>query len=143
MRQLPKLEDFDIDFSNDRKPNIPLLRKCVEFVEQQSKLPTQIRNWDQEVWVRKSDNFCGTVGCVAGNIAIEDGIVDWDDPNCILENNFYNTIMNGPDGYSIDVEDWAMYRLGLSRDQAFDLFKMNNSAEDVRRVAEQIAGEKL
>ena len=73
----------------DLKVNIPLLRKAVEWVEQQEKLPEWAREWDQEHWVsekqwaqldhlaavecgdesaEKYAPHCGTAYCVAGYI---------------------------------------------------------------------------
>jgi hypothetical protein len=47
------------------------------------------------------------------------------------------------DGKDIHVSQYAARELGLGPDQAARLFNGDNSIEDVRRIAEAIAGEPL
>ena len=61
-------------------PNIPLLRKVVEWAESEEKLElAQARRWNQMHWFiqydREHEDYqdieCGTAYCIAGFIAIE------------------------------------------------------------------------
>lgn len=104
-------------------PNIPLLRKVVEWVEEQDALPYDKCTWNQMYWAEESN--CGTVYCVAGKIA-HDLHPDWS--------------VDKIDKYAKGV---AMQALEIGHEDADRLFHENNSAEDVREVAEWIAGERL
>lgn len=136
--------------------NIPLLRKVVEWVEEQEAL-TEGRVWYQEAWLADASDeelsslndayvSCGTVYCVAGKIALDAGwrimhtadgrINDW-------------TVEK--DGMQMEVRSVAARELGLEADVlVYDpstdverLFEASNSAARVRAVAEDIAGEPL
>lgn len=110
--------------------NIPLLRKAVEWVEEQDALPEDTRQWMQDVWGLSEDDRlmeyghsvgCGTAYCVGGKIA-EDAGIDW----------------------SIQAAGHvAGDLLGLTGLQADELFEPGNTAADIRRIAESIAGERL
>lgn len=122
------------------EPNIPLLRKAVEWVEAQDQLPVQTREWRQEDFVAPEhervnyyghDVGCGTAYCVAGWVAAQ--------VHPELEHRYFARV-NGEVLYSDDV---AMQQLGLDAEQAGVLFSPNNSAADVRKTAEWIAGERL
>ena len=126
------------------EPNIPLLRKAVEWVEAQAALPEIDREWMQSDWLatphdRALWNFnlygqaaevvaahCGAAYCVAGWIA--QGV----DPR-------YATASEVDGVHAADVAAGA---LGLDGDQDV-LFHGSNTAADVRRIAEEIAGERL
>lgn len=131
--------------------NIPLLRKAVEWAEAEAAKPLELCEWEQaeyvspkwrqELWRRtyevkddappaeewfgrlalKSPD-CGTCYCVAGYVAAG---------------------MYGIDEEISDVRADAMEALGLDEDQADDLFHDDNTIQDVRRIAESIAGERL
>lgn len=138
--------------------NIPLLRKAVEWVEEQAKLPKIDREWDQNYWVALPTDVaahlaeevvleslpgpsklkfndiqwalsahCGTTYCVAGYVAM------CDDPR----------YANDSEVDGIPAKHKAEELLGLDFTQANKLFHYGNTAEDVRRIAEQIAGERL
>ncbi len=116
--------------------NIPLLRKSVEWVEEQAALPWVNREWYQDEW-RRPGHFiinaqgqkksCDTVMCIAGRIADWHGI-EWN-------SNGYIAV----DGRS--VPEIASELLGIERSSG--LFDVNNTAADVRRIAEELAGERL
>ena len=141
------------------KPNIPLLRKYVEWVEWQDTLPkhSDQREWDQNNWFRKiirrvkheepqprdaqgrfmeyqEPNLCQTKCCVAGRVVLDAGFT--------MGNG--GTIKKTPKGQ----EEWkgrgcselANHILGLSE---HNLFSASNTAQDVRRIAEGLAGERL
>lgn len=117
--------------------NVPLLRKAVEWVEEQALLPMHLREWDQAHW-------CGTRCCVAGWVALHEG---WSRTK--LES------VVTKDGRSRTVDEVASKALGLTEPQAIGLFlgtivededfKVDawHTATEVRRVAEEIAGEPL
>ncbi len=108
--------------------NIPLLRKAVEWVEEQDALPIETRSWMQrEIILPEAHRIhshghqpgCGTAFCIAGYVAdqVRPGI-GWEE--------------------AIPVAEQA---LGLPR--GHNLFMMTNSAKTIREVAERIAGERL
>lgn len=123
--------------------NIPLLRKAIEWAEAEAAKPEALCEWAQTMWItpRGDEQFdvsvevstltttqrgrspeCGTCFCIAGFVQFQaDGIVD--------EN----------------VAERAAELLGLpaSGAQAHPLFAGYNTIDDVRRIAEDIAGERL
>ncbi|HRD59345.1 hypothetical protein [uncultured Nocardioides sp.] len=127
--------------------NIPLLRKAVEWAEVEAAKPNN-GSWEQGAWfvatsvtdpnvvipehwdessiAMRREGYgkpaeCGTCYCIAGyTTAMVDGRVD-----------------------AATVEERAAHLLGLSPYAAADLFCASNSIEDVRRIAEDIAGERL
>lgn len=121
--------------------NIPLLRKAVEWVEQQDSLPEEKREWMQSTYVARESyrvnilrhkTGCGTAYCVAGYIgAMVDprfDIVDWAEQT---------------DGSQVHVSDVAQKSLGLTDSQAGQLFYYGNGSRQIRTLAEKFAGEKL
>ena len=127
------------------RPDIPLLRKAVEWVEEQDKLPIDQRQWYQgdyisrfrHLWAKflqirgsavaegvneetfdsmQREPVCGTCYCVAGYIAMQD-------------NPAYT---NRDIVDEVHVADYAMRLLGLDRWEAQHLFAGTNSAADVR-----------
>jgi hypothetical protein len=132
-------------------PNIPLLRKAVEWVEEQAALGDLSRwyqgDWaldvtsgDVEVWDaqggwRTMNPACGTVYCVAGYIAALDGYTE--------EDLLGGGSLNPRTQESVMADDHARKALGLSYQQSWLLFAGHNTAADVRRIAENIAGERL
>lgn len=123
--------------------NIPLLRKAVEWVEAEAIKPPDQSEWYQAAW-RISDGYgievgnqlvshCGTAYCVAGYVGQlvnpEYQKSDW------LKNEGGTPVMH--------VSTAAKEALGLTTDQADRLFDAGNDVKDVRRIAEEIAGERL
>ncbi len=125
--------------------NIPLLRKAVEWVESQAVLPRATRQWRQQSWVVNEETRrtlfghargCGTAYCLAGWIASQ--------TNPHLANT---DLYHDPetDTY-ISSQGVALDALGLTLPPGalnHPLFGYNNTARDIRRIAEKIAGEKL
>ena len=107
----------------DTMVNIPLLRKAVEWVEEQNALPINVRVWNQRTWVYNSD--CGTTYCVAGKIT-HDLYPEW-----------------SAESVSSCAMSVAQEALKLTDDEARSLFQSDNSAVVVREIAEKIAGERL
>lgn len=131
--------------------NVPLLRKAVEWVEEQDALDLSVahhqallegspsyehdhgtdRWWNQQTWLKASD--CGTAMCLAGFVVTLAGYEPtYDAAYCAL-----------PGKYKVTVSDTAQQLLGLSDLQAGRLFAPNNTAADIRELAEAYAGEKL
>lgn len=117
----------------DPMPDIPLLRKAVEWVEWQATVPEEHREWDQGVWIINATvngRDCGTCYCVAGKVCEDSGL----NVMALADESFHA------------VPDAAQELLGLTRAERYDLFKTENSAADVRAAAESIAarvGERL
>lgn len=126
-------------------PNIPLLRKMVEWVEEQAQL-TENREWYQAAWIvvpseyswlrDEAENWCGTAYCVAGKVALMDG---WK-PATFRSGMTYAVTK---DGEYREVKEVAAGLLGIPGHGSHPLFRGNNTAADIRRIAEEIAGEPL
>ena len=131
--------------------NIPLLRKEVEWVEEQDQLPLIDRRWDQRTYFTSAFNHahrlmvelingksmgsntdfarlvenvsghCGTAYCLAGHVAI----------------------MHEPDNHDESEAAIARRLLGLDFVQAEQLFSGGNTAKEIRFLAEYFAGQKL
>jgi hypothetical protein len=128
--------------------NIPLLRKAVEWAEAEAAKPPEMCEWEQRRYIlprldeadpetasaygglenvaREREEFgkaeeCGTCYCIAGYVAAVSG--------------------RPFDYYS--AEYVASEELGISAFGADALFCATNSIADVRRIAEEIAGERL
>lgn len=131
--------------------NIPLLRKVVEWVEEQESLALADRRWYQGAWFRKvkdeaiqniNDPMCGTAMCVAGKIAFDDGWI----PEVVVVNStdpyrYAEVATKGGETRPIDAI--AADLLGIDEYDANELFAGDNSARDIRRIAEGIAGQRL
>lgn len=137
----------DDPLTEQREVNIPLLRKAVEWVEYQAALPESQCEWYQGAWIMRQNGWyneatqqwenaeCGTAYCVAGYVA---QLVDerFKDSQWITES----------DGTKAHSSRVAAEALGLPEGRSYDvpqLFAATNTAEDVRRIAEEIAGERL
>lgn len=117
-------------------PNVPLLRKAVEWVEAQDTLPEDSRQWLQHSYVVpehvrislfRHEPDCGTAFCVAGYIGQ------------LLDPRYErHTEVEG-----VHVSDFAAHALGIRACDQIDLFSGDNTAEMVREVAERIAGQRL
>jgi len=139
--------------------NIPLLRKAVEWVEHQATLPEIDREWDQGFYVlhplgrarimlaeqegraqrlthrdlEQVDHIyevaahCGTAFCVAGYVGQ------------LADDRYVRSDSVG----GVHVSDFAKELLGISYSDSERLFDGNNTAADVRRIAEEIAGQRL
>lgn len=146
--------------SDERTPNIPLLRKAVEWVEEQDKLPEIDSQWNQSSWVKSALSkgldllyldaeeryFSGIDGDQRYNMA-QQVAAHCGTAYCVagyvgqlLEPKYEKSIE--PNGLP-HVSEFARNALGLDEVQAENLFASHNDAEDVRYFAEQIAGEKL
>lgn len=118
-------------------PNVPLLRKVVEWVEAEEAKPEEQREWYQpSYFVRRSHFDCETVCCVAGKIALDEGWV----PRFGIG---HLTSVCEKDGVVTLASEVARNALGLDEYQSYNLFHGGNTASRVRRLAEEYAGERL
>jgi hypothetical protein len=130
--------------------NIPLLRKAVEWAEVEAAKPPELREWEQNWWVLTPEERakrreyaeesgdpdyyapfevaayykapeCGTAYCIAGFVAAHEGSTET----------------------GMRVQDVACDALGIYTQEAEALFASQNTIADVRRIAEEIAGERL
>lgn len=129
--------------------NVPLLRKALEWVEYQASLPLIDREWRQEGFITLPENIaammlkftpvyegtkleqvanhCGTAYCVAGYVGQ------------LLEPAYALDEFHGGQ----HVGEFAKQELGLTNGQADALFDGCNSAQTIRALCEQFAGEAL
>lgn len=122
------------------RPNIPLIRKYVEWVEAQEKLQHG-RQWYQGNWFLditkeiQEDGFeqwsCGTACCVAGKVVMDHGWLP------------YSESYVEKDGEKRIVWILAAELLGIDHDDADRLFDGDNDARRIREIAEEIVGERL
>jgi hypothetical protein len=127
--------------------NIPLLRKAVEWAEAEAAKPWELSEWNQSMWampasalVRYHDGAkkapeCGTCYCIAGFVSSLHAAEVRADGDC--------ADLLDADGFVIEEDEYAQNALGLTERQANTLFRASNTIEDVRRIAESIAGERL
>lgn len=135
--------------------NIPLLRKTVEWVEEQETLPIQLREWQQGSWFRQVTEeelkyeygvelvanapWCDTTMCFAGKIAWDAG---WK-PVWTSEHEAARCEKNGE---IKDVSHVAAELLGIPHPEDWsdiELFDAGRSAATLRYLAEDLAGEAL
>jgi hypothetical protein len=101
--------------------DVPRLRKELEYVT------IHPERWNQHQWIQQT--ACGTVGCLAGNTVLHAGAQplfgynnsDHDDQASFVE------IERGDDRHRTSVSRAARELLGLTDDQAEDLFHPLNS----------------
>lgn len=124
--------------------NVPLLRKAVEWAEAEAAKPDPLaRQWDQSEYYRTPENRravagrpqadCGTAYCIAGWV-------------CHINGEQFRDTHSGMTGLLANgatVIGRAQELLGLDYVTGIHLFTGSNTIEDVRRIAEDIAGERL
>jgi len=122
--------------------NIPLLDEMIKFIEEHPK------TWNQGSWFLQVDtstgqskyiskletveeiNSCGTSFCLAGHVALHEGF-----PAPPLSNSKeWERSVEGQI-YPEAVNEFARKRLGLSDDQANELFAAENELIDLKRMA--------
>lgn len=159
------------EYEDRPEPNIPALRRVVEWVEEQDTLPSTESEWKQTVWavIRPGGHTalrpepCGTAFCVAGKVVHDAGFQilyddnSWDAGLCVAPEVPINYTERGtvtteerrrivtdldPD-YWESIKVQAAKILGLDEYQSDLLFQASNSAEMIRDLAEEFAGEPL
>lgn len=121
--------------------DIPLLRKHLEWVEEQSKLPSKESSWRQSLWYTSQVEdgvTCGSFRCFAGNVAYEAG-AEFIQP---LGHSIVHSLLT-PDGKEELVSDFAAKRLGINSFAETALFDSRNGVVGIRQICEAIAGERL
>lgn len=93
--------------------------------------------WNQSTWIRwdgTKQEPCGTACCIAGKIALEEGLR----PNTggYEAPRDWMTAMGQLNGNSIGVDEVAMEVLELTEDQADLLFEGDNNLADLRFLVE-------
>jgi hypothetical protein len=142
----------------ESNPDIPMLRKAVEWVEFQAELPAIDREWRQESYLtRARDHAVSLVHAAiygtkhARNMNGLAQVVEQVEPHCgtaycvagyvaaqVDRRYIENDTVDGVHSSVV-----AVQALGINHEQARDLFHGSNSARMVRQVAERIAGERL
>ena len=117
--------------------NLPLLRTAVEWAESEASKPEGDSEWYQawfSILGQDIDRTCGTAYCIAGYVAhqagghnISIGAIDGDETGSVAMD------LLGIDSYDAWGVDWGDYY------QHDGLFFSDNTIEDVRLIAEQIA----
>lgn len=116
------------------EPNIPLLRKVVEWAEAEAAKPLLGREWNQGNWAVKLPS-CGTAFCIAGK-AVFESIPDAElRPGTFIPVHLDLYV----DGVLVSWEEKGMEVLGLTEREADALFSGGNDIETVRHYAEWIA----
>lgn len=151
-------------------PNVPALRKAVEFAETshaqygwdpiewidedtppdtawyQPRYSTLLRHPTRQA-VRSGEatlQTCGTAYCIAGYTVSQlpgyraEVALDRHGEHPVLKETLDGCLLT-----DITIYEAARDELGLTLDQAMRLFDADNSVKNVRRIAEEIAGERL
>lgn len=135
-------------------PNVPLLRKALEWAQTEAARPLPERQWVQgaylvepvshahfvaheELLSRRAPGYverveelkptCGTAYCIAGYVAQ------------LHDERYAHDQMVG----DVHSSDLAEQLLGLTTKQAGELFLGDNTIEDLREIFEKITGERL
>lgn len=128
--------------------NVPLLRKAVEWAEIESTKPRAESQWEQDAYRYDAGD------AVTIDLETEETVIKCNTAYCIAGWTVAMTLRKGEyqdasgDVYSTrskkfvaDVEVRALEELGLETDRG--LFDCQNTIQDVRRIAEELAGENL
>lgn len=112
----------------DRKIDVSRLRKELEHI-------TAHRDeWRQSTWLERSPtSACGTVGCLAGNTALHAGY------EFVWDNRNWAAFVETTDG-ARPIPEVAQELLGLTDEQASDLFWTGNKLHDLWTLAEIYTG---
>lgn len=131
----------------DPQPNLPLLRKVVEWAEAEAAKTDGTCMWNQEQWATETD--CGTAFCIAGYVCDiqHDTKLLSKRPALVGKGYTYDQVeidgeVGGPGLWC----ETAQKDLGLTQMEAENLFSACNSIRRVRRVAQGVAeraGERL
>lgn len=119
--------------------DIPLLRKVVEWAETEAAKPPELCEWNQETWVapaNKADDEAWSFGYVLPKARVRAPECG----TCFCIAGYTASITVGP---TEDIGEVAQEILGLCPGDAGALFNVSNTIEDIRRIAEDIAGESL
>jgi hypothetical protein len=128
----------------------------VEWAEEQDALADTKKHWYQGSWARRNidaavqnrdDPYCNTAMCIAGKVAFDAGwklVFEADSTEVMDDGVTYEFAFNATkDGEIKSISTVGQIELGLTDGEADRLFDGNNSAEDIRYVAEAITNELL
>jgi hypothetical protein len=122
--------------------NLPLLREVIDWAEAEAAKTEGFREWNQDAWMMNTE--CGTTYCIAGYVVAQSPLFE---PTTVKDRqSSWAELRRTDTGQRVPWSTAAAELLGLTRDDADDLFEADNSIEDVRRIAEEIAedaGERL
>lgn len=115
------------------EPNIPLLRKTLEYIEEH---PDE---WNQDSWAERRSG-CGTTMCVAGTAAYLSGAnLVWTAGGAGDISFVEATSCRTEDGLYHDIEDYATDLLGLTPGQANAIFYSNPAdPQKLRELVEKV-----
>jgi hypothetical protein len=122
---------------NAPQPNLPLLRKAVEWAEAEAAKTDGTGEWNQHWYSSPTATGCGTAFCIGGWVVITTV------PGSSVTASGSDIAIYGEWCHPGDV---AQETLGLTDAERGDLFKSINTITDVRAAAERIAaraGEQL
>jgi len=125
--------------SDPEPPNLPLLRKTLEWAEAEAEQPRELSEWYQGSWITKRG--CGTACCIAGKVAIDNGAVSLDQIDAILQGVDFDDLFQGD-----YIGDFAKRELGLLEIEAEMLFFHSNNIDELWEIGNWIAarsGERL
>ena len=131
--------------------NVRLLGRAVRWVESQQRLASKA--WYQGAWWRRDvadaradrdDPFCGSAMCVAGKVCLDAGFL----PVIVTESDlpdveWADQCQDPITGEILDFDVAAARLLGIEMDDARLLFAGSNNVNDIRQIAEDIAGQPL
>lgn len=127
---------------NDPTPNLPLLRKVLDHID------AHPDEWYQATWgIQTERSACGTAFCIAGHAIAMSGehVVSFDSGGSMLVDGEDYIVVEGVG--EVEAPEYIGSRLlGLTSEEADDLFAGNCTREAVQRHAEAIAaraGERL
>lgn len=125
--------------------NIPLLRKVVEWAEAEARIDQAFRAWDQQNYCGIGLRYltaaeraqgdvgdCGTTYCIAGKVLHDAGWTDAEIRHRHRPDIPAAALLGIPTVDDTDDDDWGDH-----------LFAPSNTIEDVRRIAETLAGQRL
>jgi hypothetical protein len=111
----------------DPKPNLDLLRKVLKQIDEHPE------TWRQSAIAKRTP--CGTAYCVAGHAALMSGHeFDWPEMNKTLNACWADNTVDGE-----EIWDVGRRELGLTSDEAANLFFARNTRECVQVHAQEIA----
>jgi len=108
-------------------PNVALLRETMDAV-----LAHQDQ-WDQAYWIRETE--CGTSYCFAGWVAALDGYTQTVRSSDLARRK---ALAGNASGETVVIRDHASERLGLTDEQAYDLFSAGNTLADLKRIVDDL-----
>lgn len=119
-----------------KKINIELLDNALAWAEMESKKPN-CGNWDQKEWaigeVDAEGEFCGTSFCIAGRVLHESGY------GFVVDEGGRATLAVTPDGERVRIPEEAAALLGLTGDDAYELFFSDNDLPTLFEIRDRFA----